>query len=135
MSVNISGTYLGDLTCEATHGPSGAKIQTTAPLDNGGRGDMFSPTDLCATSIGVCMLTIIGQWAMKYAYDVKGSTFRLEKHMGTDPRRIAHVPMVFEIRGNVPEDKRVRLEAAAMACPVKKSLADNVAVDVTWVYV
>jgi uncharacterized OsmC-like protein len=134
MAVTISGTYLGDLTCEAVHGPSGAKIRTTAPVDNGGKGDMFSPTDLCAASIGVCMLTIIGQWAMKYQFDVAGSTFSLVKNMGTDPRRIAHVPIEFEIRGNVPPDKRPRLEAAAMACPVKKSMAETVNVGVTWKY-
>lgn len=134
MSVSITGSYTGDLTCEVKHGPSGATIRTTAPVDNGGRGDMFSPTDLCAASIGVCMLTIIGQWALKYGLDVKGSDFTLEKHMGTDPRRIARVPITFRIRGNVPADKRPRLEAAAMACPVKKSLAENVDVGVTWEY-
>lgn len=135
MAVSISGVYLGELTCEATHGPSGATLRTTAPLDNGGKGDMFSPTDLFATSIGMCMLTIIGQWSMKYEYDVTGTSFRLEKHMGTDPRRVARVPMVFEVRGNVPDDKRVRLEAAANACPVKKSLGELVEIEIEWRYV
>ena len=135
MAVEITGKYLGGLTCEARHGPSGAVLRTTAPVDNGGKGDLFSPTDLLATATGVCMLTIMGIWANKHGLNIDGTTFRLEKHMSADaPRRVTHLPIVMQVKGAIPADKRASLEASALACPVKKSLHPDVKVDVRFEY-
>lgn len=136
MAVEIIGKYLGNLTSEATHTQSGSRLKTTAPLDNGGLGDTFSPTDLVATALGTCMLTIMGLWAKNHDLSVAGTTFRVEKHMSEDlPRRIVHLPIVFEVRGNVPASWHEALEAAVVKCPVKQSLAEFVKVDVTFNYI
>ncbi len=135
MAVNVTGKIIQGHHCEATHGPSGSVIRTTSPVDNGGDGSLFSPTDLCATSIGLCMLTIMAQWGEKHGLDLSGSSFALEKHMASDtPRRIDRVPITFSVKGDVPEDKRPRLEAAAMKCPVKQSLHETVQVECEFVY-
>ena len=85
----MSGRYLGHLKVELEHGPSGAKITTAAPVDNQGDGSSFSPTDLCAASLGACMLTVMGIVAERDGIDFSTCRFTLEKHMQTDPRRIA----------------------------------------------
>jgi len=137
MAVNISGKYLGQLDIESSHGPSGNQIKTTAPKDNGGTGEYFSPTDLMATSLGCCLVTIAGLWGNKHGFDLTGTTYELEKHMSEDlPRRIAHLPVTINIPASVvPEAKRAALEAAALKCPVKQSLHPDVKVEVTFNYV
>ena len=88
--VSISTTYEGHLHCQATHGPSGSKLTTDAPVDNHGRGETFSPTDLVATAFGACMLTIMGIVADRHGIDLNGMTAKTEKVMSTTPpRRIA----------------------------------------------
>ncbi|MCA8938679.1 MAG: OsmC family protein [Planctomycetes bacterium] len=135
MAVVITGVYQGSLTSEATHEQSGAKLSATAPLDNGGLGNAFSPTDLVATGLGTCMLTIMGIWAAKHDLTIEGTTFRVEKHMSEDtPRRIVRLPIQFDVRGNVPAAKRAAMEAAGMKCPVKQSLAGFIDVEVVFNY-
>src|SRR5271169_1803564 len=97
--VNIQIEYQGDLHCKATHGPSGAELSTDAPRDNQGRGESFSPTDLVATALGTCMITVMGIAARKLNIDVSGVTATVEKEMtAAPPRRIErltvriHVP-------------------------------------------
>ena len=90
MSVKISCEYLGDLRVRATHGPSGTVLHTDAPVDNHGKGESFSPTDLTATSLATCIMTILGIQAKGLELDFRGLRVDVEKHMTAQPpRRIA----------------------------------------------
>lgn len=121
--------YTGNLHCVAVHGPSGAQIETDAPVDNHGRGEAFSPTDLCATSLGVCMATVMGIAAEKRGIDIKGLRMEVTKEMSTDaPRRIARITV--EIWMPVPEDNVLR--NIAETCPVQQSL--NPAIDIQLIF-
>ena len=131
--VTIEIDYQGGLRCGAKHGPSGAQIETDAPVDNHGKGEAFSPTDLCASSLGVCMLTILGIAADKHGVDVRGAKGVVGKEMSPDlPRRIAKITVDLEIP--LPEDHphRAALEAAAMSCPVHHSLHPDIEKVVSW---
>ena len=122
--VKITGEYQGDLHCRLTHGPSGQSIETDAPVDNNGRGEAFSPTDLCAASIASCMVTVMNIAARnRLKLDLKGTRFEVTKEMSADsPRRIAQLKT--EIWLPVPRsvDPQGILEAAALSCPVHHSL-------------
>ena len=123
MTVSISIAYQGELRCEATHGPSGVTLHTDAPVDNHGRGESFSPTDLVATALGACILTILGIQIEKHGLALDSATVTVEKHMSEDlPRRIAKLPVVVRIHGNFDERIRTVLERAAHTCPVHQSL-------------
>ena len=125
--VEISIKYLGDLRCEARHEPSGTVITTDAPVDNEGRGESFSPTDLAATSLGTCMLTIMGIAARKQGVDLGESTVKVLKEMTAQPpRRIAKLTVVFTIPLPASHEKREMLENAARNCPVHMSLHPEV---------
>ena len=125
--VEISIKYLGDLRCEARHEPSGTVITTDAPVDNEGRGESFSPTDLAATSLGTCMLTIMGIAARKQGVDLGETTVKVLKEMTAQPpRRIAKVTVVFTIPLPASHQKRAMLEEAARNCPVHLSLDPGV---------
>jgi putative redox protein len=120
-------TYLGELRTEATHLLSGTKIITDAPPDNQGKGEAFSPTDLCATSLAACMITIMGISARNHGLDMTGAHATINKIMAADPRRIARV----EINITMPKNdfdavQRKVLEAAARSCPVAFSLAEGI---------
>ena len=134
MSVAITGTYKGNLNVELTHGPSGAVIKTAAPVDNNGDGSSFSPTDLVASAAAACMMTIMAIVAERDGIDLSGMRMSLEKHMSADPRRIASVPTLIHMPASVPEDKRAKLEKAALSCPVHKSLHPEVETPVQFVY-
>jgi putative redox protein len=128
--VGISIKYLGDLRCEARHEPSGTVIMTDAPVDNEGRGESFSPTDLAATSLGTCMLTIMGIAARKQGVDLGDTQVKVVKEMSTQPpRRIAKVTVVFTIPLPASHEKRAVLENAAKNCPVHLSLHPDVVQD------
>lgn len=125
--VHVDISYLGDLRCEALHGPSGSKIQTDAPVDNHGKGEAFSPTDLAATSLGACMATIMGIAAGRHGIALDGMKVGVDKVMSSDtPRRIAKIEIVFTIPLPADHPKRSLLEAAALACPVHHSLHPDV---------
>lgn len=125
--VEISIKYLGDLRCEARHEPSGTVITTDAPVDNEGRGESFSPTDLAATSLGACMLTIMGIAARKQGVDLGETTVKVLKEMTAQPpRRIAKLTVVFTIPLPASHEKREMLENAAKSCPVHLSLHPDV---------
>jgi putative redox protein len=134
VGVDIQGRYLGNLKVELTHGPSGTVIKTAAPVDNQGDGSSFSPTDLAATSLGACMLTLIGIVAQRDGIDLTGLEFRLEKHMASNPRRIGAVPVTIQMPAGLSADQRQKLENAALTCPVHKSLAPEVERPVEFVY-
>ena len=130
--VQIDSIYNGDLRCTATHKPSGSKVSTDAPADNQGKGELFSPTDLVATAMGTCMLTTMGILAKRLEIDISGMTCRVVKEMSPPPRRIGRLTVEFKHPHKLPEDQQQRLEAAALSCPVKKSLRDEVEVPVTF---
>ncbi len=120
-------TYLGELRTEATHLFSGTKIITDAPLDNQGKAEAFSPTDLCATSLASCALTIMGISARNHAFDMNGAYVEVTKIMAADPRRIAKVILRFVMPQNDYTDTQQQiLEKAARTCPVSFSLAEGV---------
>ena len=91
MAVTIDIDYLGNLHCAATHGPSGSRLATDAPTDNGGLGELFSPTDLVATALGTCLTTVMGLLARRTGLDLEGTRVRVEERMISEPvRRSAH---------------------------------------------
>ncbi len=129
--VDIFAEYQGDLQCRAQHGPSGA-VATDAPVDNQGRGASFSPTDLVATGLSTCILTVIGILAKKRGYQLEGTRVHVKKTMTVAlPRRIAELAV--EITLPPPAtlsvaDARAELEQVANQCPVRLSLLDAIAV-------
>lgn len=121
--VNISIRYTGDLHCVATHEPSQSEIATDAPVDNKGKGESFSPTDLVATALGTCMTTIMAIAARDHGLDLKGMTVKVSKEMSKDaPRRIVGLPSELHIPLSPDTPQRALLEQAALNCPVHKSL-------------
>ena len=87
----ITSSYSGQLRCASVHGPSGSALETDAPTDNQGKGERFSPTDLVATALNTCILTIMGIVAERHDWDLKGCTARVEKVMTREaPRKIAN---------------------------------------------
>ncbi|MEO5721113.1 MAG: OsmC family protein [Chthoniobacterales bacterium] len=121
--VNISINYDGDLRCTATHEPSKCELSTDAPVDNNGKGESFSPTDLIATALGACMSTILAMTAEKNGLDVKGMSVKVSKEMSKDaPRRIVALPSEVRIPLPATTPQRELLEQAALNCPVHKSL-------------
>lgn len=117
-------TYKGNLRTEVIHEASGTKIITDAPLDNHGKGESFSPTDLFASALGSCMLTIMGISAQSYGFDIDGTTLTTEKIMGTDPRRVVEIIIDITFPKGAeytPQQKRL-IESAAKHCPVANSL-------------
>ncbi|GHC13378.1 OsmC family protein [Cerasicoccus arenae] len=121
--VEITARYEGELRTTATHGPSGVTLVTDAPVDNQGKGESFSPTDLCATALVSCMATIMGIKARNLNIDLTGMTMRIEKHMSADPpRRIVSLPVEIHAPSAVPMEQRATLERSCRACPVFQSL-------------
>ena len=131
--VEIKATYEGQLHCTATHGPSGATLSTDAPKDNMGKGESFSPTDLIATALGTCMLTTMGIVAQRHNIDMIGARARVTKEMVSQPsRRIGTLGVEIVIPRELGEEDRKRLEHAAHACPVHRSLHPDVNIPVTF---
>ena len=125
--VTISATYEGELRCSARHEPSGSLLCTDAPLDNQGKGEAFSPTDLCATSLGTCMTTIMGIRARQLGIDISGARFEVKKIMSTDtPRRIVGLPIEFWIPGRHSDEVKSALRNAAETCPVNYSIHPDI---------
>jgi putative redox protein len=139
MSVPIDVVYEGELHCTATHGPSGETLTTDAPKDNNGRGESFSPTDLMATALGTCMVTIMGIVAQRDGLDIAGTRVSVEKHMVNEPvRRIGYLPVRITVpkkkAAAIQEKDRKKLEAAALTCPVHKSLHPEVEAPVEFIW-
>ncbi len=123
--------YTGDLHCDAVHDTSGATLSTDAPVDNQGRGESFSPTDLVGVALGSCILTTMAIKAKSMGTDLGPATARVEKEMATtSPRRIARLAVHINVAQDFNEDDRKRLDAAAHACPVHKSLHPDVAMPI-----
>lgn len=125
--VDMQIAYEGSLRCTATHGPSGARIETDAPKDNHGRGEAFSPTDLVGVALGTCMLTTMAIVAERRGIDLRGTKVRVVKEMVADPlRRIGRLVVEFSSPAGVTAEQRQMLENAANTCPVHKALAGHV---------
>lgn len=135
MSVRIEVQYEGELHTTATHGPSGAVLETDAPKDNEGKGESFSPTDLLATALGTCMLTVMGIFARRKGWDLAGARVSVDKDMVADPvRRIGHLGLRFELPAGIPEEAHKLLERAAHTCPVHQSLHPDVKVETSFTW-
>lgn len=133
--VAIQIEYQGDLHCKAVHGPSGTELPTDAPVDNQGRGESFSPTDLVATALGTCMLTIMGIAARTLNIDITGTQATVKKEMTTTaPRRIESLTVNIHVPHALSAEDRQKLERAAHTCPVHKSLHPDVKtpIEFTW---
>ncbi|MBX2902742.1 MAG: OsmC family protein [Chitinophagales bacterium] len=116
-------TYLGNLRTQATHIKSSEKIITDAPTDNQGKGEAFSPTDLVATALGSCMLTVMGIKAREMQVDLTGAEISITKIMGTEPRRITEIVVAFSLAApTLSEKEKAILENTARTCPVFYSL-------------
>ncbi len=125
--VAIQFEYRGDLHCEAVHTPSGTKLNTDAPKDNQGRGESFSPTDLVATALGTCILTVMGILARTLNIDIAGTTAKVEKEMTTAaPRMIKSLNVKIHVPHSLSSENKQKLERAAHTCPVHSSLHPDI---------
>ena len=139
MAVKVDIIYEGGLRCTATHGPSGSTLSTDAPVDNHGRGERFSPTDLVATALGSCLMTIMGIVAERNQIDLTGIRIQVSKEMIQQPvRRIGRLPVTVtipaDIAAKVSAVDREKLETAARRCPVHQSLHPDIdsPIDFVW---
>jgi uncharacterized OsmC-like protein len=119
----IITTYTENLRTEAKHVQSGDLIITDAPLDNQGRGEAFSPTDLLAASLGSCMLTIMGIAAREHGFSIDGTTVEITKIMAANPRRVGEIVIDFTFpqQSYTPKQQKL-IEVASRTCPVALSL-------------
>lgn len=125
--VEIHLVYQGELRCLAEHGPSGATLETDAPKDNHGKGENFSPTDLVATALGSCILTVMGIAARAMDIDLSGARVSVRKEMATNPiRRIGKLEVTVNIPLALEEAQKQKLIDIAHTCPVHQSLHPDV---------
>lgn len=133
--VQIDVTYQGGLRCRAVHGPSGTELVTDAPVDNHGKGESFSPTDLVATALGVCIPTIMGIVAEREKIDLTSLRITVQKEMSADPpRRIAKLTTRIVMPKGLTEQQRAKLEKVAHTCPVHQTLQGKVDMPIEFVY-
>jgi putative redox protein len=131
--VAIDSVYEGDLRCRAIHGPSHAEIVTDAPVDNQGKGESFSPTDLVATALGTCIATTMGIFAKRHDIDLRGMRVHVKKEMVQQPtRRIGCLATEVHVPLRADHPHRAALENAAVTCPVHRSLDHAVEIPITF---
>ncbi|MCS5547770.1 MAG: OsmC family protein [SAR86 cluster bacterium] len=126
--------YSGELRTESTHLQSGETYITDAPTDNEGKGNAFSPTDLIATGLANCMLTIMGIIAKRQSLDIEGTKAEVTKIMGTEPRMISEIRIDFFFPRSYDKDSKQLLQASALNCPVAKSLANDLTQTINFHY-
>ena len=127
--------YKNNLRTQATHIASGQVILTDAPIDNNGKGEAFSPTDLVATALASCMITIIAIAAEKNNIDVSKTSANVKKIMGVNPRTISDIVIEIKMSKDLAQKDRIRLQKAALACPVHKSLHPDMRKEITFTYI
>ncbi len=133
--VTFTLTYQGGLRCRMVHDQSGTVLVSDAPLDNQGRGESFSPTDLVACGLGSCMTTVMGIVARRDGIALEGAQLRIEKHMtSTPPRKIARLVLAFSMPTGIATTNRAKLERAAHTCPVALSLHPEITVEAAFGY-
>lgn len=125
-------TYVGDLRTVCIHLQSGTQILTDAPTDNHGKGEAFSPTDLVATALGSCMVSIMGIKSRDLDVDLKDSTVSITKIMQSEPRKIAKIEVILNMSIETSEKNKTILERASMTCPVLLSLHPDIEKDVVF---
>lgn len=126
-------SYLGNLRTEAIHLDSGIKILTDAPKDNQGQGEAFSPTDLLASSLASCMLTIMGIRARTHKLKIEGTRCQVEKIMQASPRKVAEIKVTVQLQGQALSVEELKmLEEAALTCPVFLSLDPAIKKTIHW---
>ena len=129
----VSCRYRGELRCEATHHGSGAVLITDAPIDNAGKGEEFSPTDLLATSVATCMLTIMGITAKSRDWSIEGSTAEVDKQMTqSGPRKVEKLRVHLKLPQHLSNEQRALLQRVAEQCPVKRSLDPSIQLELIW---
>ena len=126
--------YSGELRTHSVHTQSGETYITDAPTDNEGKGEAFSPTDIVATSLANCMMTIMGIVSKRKGLIIEGTEAKIDKFMGTDPRRITEIKIDFYFPLNFSEDERKLLEKSALNCPVAKSLSSDLKQNIEFHY-
>lgn len=125
--VAISVVYLGDLRCKALHKPSGSEIMTDAPVDNKGKGQNFSPTDLMATALASCIATVLGIYSKNLNWDLKGMRIEVQKEMSkTPPRRIGSLVTNIWLPLKYSDEAKAKIEEIAHSCPVHLSLHPDI---------
>lgn len=136
MAYTSEVTYLGELRTEAVHLQSGNKIMTDAPKDNHGKGEAFSPTDLTATSLASCMLSVMGILAKKEGItQFDGAVAKVTKVMYAEPRRIGEIHISITMPpNNFSEKEKKMYENAAHTCPVAKSLHPDIKQVIEFIY-
>lgn len=129
----LTGLYLGQNRVEMTHGPSHAQLVTDAPKDHDGLGESFAPTDLLASSVGSCVLTIMGIEATKRNWILEGANVVVEKSIAEDePRRVSKIEVSIWLPSHLSDDQVEVLKYYASQCPVTLSIKDSVEVVYTW---
>lgn len=127
--------YNGELRTICTHLRSGNSIETDAPVDNNGRGERFSPTDLMSTSLATCMITVMGIKARSMGFDLNGVKIEVLKIMKADPRRVGGIELTFHIPDNlnkVDEKTKTILKNTGITCPVQLSIHPDIEVKIDW---
>ncbi len=133
MSITIKSEYLGDLRTTSIHLKSNNTLITDAPVDNKGKGEAFSPTDLLATSLATCMFTIMGIVANNNNLNIVGTNCDITKIMSASPRKVAEIIIEFHFpENNFDEKQQQLLKDAAYSCPVALSLHDDLKKTVTF---
>tara|TARA_B100000963_G_scaffold203306_1_gene177050 strand:- start:412 stop:816 length:405 start_codon:yes stop_codon:yes gene_type:complete len=127
-------TYLGNLRTESVHIPSNDKIVTDAPTDNNGKGEAFSPTDLVASSLSSCILTVIGIVCKKIKYDLTNTKSSVKKIMGDKPRRIVEIVVKIEFSKTADSKTKKIIEKTALNCPVAKSLHPDIKQNISFIW-
>ena len=127
-------SYLGNLRTESVHTSSNEKIVTDAPTDNNGKGEAFSPTDLVASSLSSCILTVIGIVSKQIKYDLTNTTSSVKKIMGDNPRRIVEIEVKIEFSQSADSKKRAIIEKTALNCPVAKSLHPDIKQNISFIW-
>jgi len=123
----MKAEYTGNLQIKLTHLSAGTVIYSNAPVDNGGLGTSFSPTDLVASSMGACILTIIGLAAKSHNFSIDGASVIIKKVIGTNPRRISEIGLTFDFSSVQPGQKEKKIIEYAIAnCPVAQSLHPDI---------
>ncbi len=131
MAVTMSGTMTGATHGVVVHGPSGVELRLMAPQDNGGDASSFSPTDLCAVSLGACAAMTMSLYAGRNDIDAR-ITFDVTKEMSASPRRIGRLTVRITVAGPVTDEQFEKLKAVAHTCPVRRSLHPDVEIDETF---
>lgn len=132
--VDITGKYLGNKRVEMQHQPSKSLIQTDAPVDNNGKGELFSPTDLVASGLGTCMLTVMGIYAEAREINLAGSHFHVKKIMTANPRRIGELKVNMHLPKNIDKETQEKLKNVGDTCPVRYSINSEIVVETNYFF-